>query len=773
VDILDLERAYETLRSFLEPCTVSCARAVAIARFVLAIPSDLQGRAYYLAEIGPWLREALRDDAFACCEPEHARLAASTVKTLEQAGVFTPAEARELRQLAAGEGPSSTPRRPADGEPRRGARGELPSSGRGARIDGAAPAPAAQITVCVPLVCKLPPGLGPQGIDDYIGVPANLTVALRVKDPGNDPITWNNGNALTATAELCDFHDTAADLRVAARDAMHHLAEATRAAREGLGVRAEAFGRVDLERLGFDLSIPEKQMPLRGDSIGLALAVAMAGAMVGALGNHGALRPREDLAWTGTVLPSGEVLQVDRASLAAKIRVARATGLAGMVVPRGMGLLAREIMRRHDWSGEIIETGSLLEALGNSSLMRPWRLPASLTSGLRRPILGRNLTIAAGVVALIALVGFLPRILDGGIGGQAAVHWYPFWRPFPPVSELRVPDVVRAGFTLALPGIKDIKIAPPPGRGIGFAAISDHLDGPLHGRPCLVYGISQESKGGRHGFVEIRDLRTDRIERSRVIDGAGTPYDPRHDLPGLHYDVKTGVLADVDQDERDEIVIGAAANPDAYMSLQILEDSADRQLARLGSLLHQGHLEHLLAYDLDGDGRLEIIAAGYHGPSGGMSLLVLRREDFYAPPAAGAAAATTAGRWSLDGQPCVAHLVVPMLPGYFEVSGVTHLGAFSLGLRDAEGSGKLIRAEIGAGTSLVGDYLLNIPPDLDVAGIDIVVNQRHADQCQCWVRDGASTDFSSSEFLERWRASFRRARRIQMGWEAQNAADDG
>jgi hypothetical protein len=767
VDILDLERACESLRFFLEQCVVPYARAVAVARFVHAVPADLQGRAYYLAEIGPWLSEALRDDAYVCWEPEHARLIATAVDALEDAEVFTATEAGELRQLAERECLGDPPGRSSEQEPQRDARGAQSLGDGCSRRDESSPAPAAQIAVHVPLVCKLPAGLRPQVTDDYVGLPAVLTVALRVKDPRDDPLTWNNGNALTATTGLRAFHDVAADLRVAAREAMHRLAEMTGRTHEGLGVQAEAFRRIDLERLGFDLSIPEKQMPLAGDSIGLALAVALAGAMAGALNSGRAWRPREDLAWTGTVLPTGEVLQVDRASLATKVRVARAAGLAGIVVPRGMGLLAREIMRRYDWDGEVIEAGNLLEALANGSLMRPWRVPASLASGLRRPILGRTLLACAGAVAIIALVGFLPRILD-----EFAVHWYPFWRPFPQVSALCLPAVVRPGFRLALPGIRDIAVPPLPGRGIGFAGISDNLEGSLHGRPCLVRGIGQDPEGGHHGLVEIRDLRVNRVVCSRVIETAGTPVEPRHVLPGVHYDVKAGVLADVDQDGRDEIVISCAANPDAMTALQILEQNSSGELICTGSILHQGHLERMLAYDLDGDGRLEVVAAGYHGPSQGMSLLVLRREDFYAPPRDSASAAAV-GPWSLDKQPCAGHLVVPLLPGYFEVSGVTHLGELQLGLREGEGPGKLIRVEIGAGVSVSADYLLNIPPDLDVARIDIVVNQRQVDQCQRWVRDGAGTDFSSPELLERWRALFRRRQTIQMGWEPAEAPGSG
>ncbi len=747
MDILDLEHACESLRAFLQQSVMPCARAAAVARFIRAVPSDVQGRAYYLDEIGPWLSEALRDDAYTCWDTEQARLIGAVVTELERAGVFSAGEAGELRRLAVQE-----PSRDARGVPRQRERDTGP--------DGSRPAPAAQVSVFVPLVCKLPPVPGQEGADEYVGMPAILTTALRAKHPKDDPITWNNGNALKATAGLRAFHDVAADLRVAARGAMHRLAGAGGGSGGSLGVHSGALRRIDLERLGFDLSIPEKQMPLAGDSIGLALAVAMAGAMTGGLkGGHG-LRPRDDLAWTGTVLPSGEVLQVDRASLAAKIRVARAAGAAGIVVPHGMGTLARQIMRHLDWGGEVIEVSDLLEALGNRNLVRPWQLPGALARDLQRPVLGKALLTTASILGAIALVGFLPRILD-----EVSVHWYPLWRPFPPVSSLRLPAVTRPGFALALPGIRDIEVMPPEGRGIGFAQISDNLDGDLYRRPCLVCGYSQEFKGGHQGYVEVRDLRTDRIVRSRGIEGMGVPYEPRHHYPGAHYDVKAGVLADLDQDGRDEIVISASANPYAITGLSILDDDGHRQLVRTGSVLHQGHLEHLLTLDLDQDGRVEVVAAGYHGPSGGMSLLVLRGDDFYSPPEDSAEAVAARDRWTLDAQPCIAHLVAPMLPGYFEVSGITHLGGFQLGQREGASSGKLIRVEIGAGVSQAGDYLLNVPSDLDVEGVGIIVNQTFADQCQRWVSAGAKTDFSSEQFLERWRRLFRRTRTIQMGWD--------
>lgn len=756
MDILDLERDHVSLRSFLEHCLMPVARAVAVARFIRSVPHDLLGRSYYLCEIAPWLSEALRDDAYACGDPDHAGVIDAAVVELERTGAVSPGQATELRRLAAC-GPRLHPRTSA-------------SAGAGAQGDTAA-----QAQVAVPLVCKLPPGRD-QELPDFAAMLASVTVSLRTKEPGDDPITWNNGNALRATAGLRAFHDVAADLRVAARGAMHRLAgsaggrglwrAADRAAGQG-GVSVEAFGRIDLERLGFDLSIPEKHMPLAGDSIGLALATVMAGAMVGALNGGRALRPREDLAWTGTVLASGEVLQVDRASLAAKIRAAHAAGLAGVVVPHGMGLLAREILRRCGWQGEVFEAGSLLEVLGNEGLVRPWRLPDSVSRGLRRSVLGARLLAVGAVAAVVTLTGLMPRILD-----EIGVRWYPCWRPFPPVSELRLPSHTVMGFKLALPGIRDIQVFPPPGRAFGFALISEHLEGDLHGRPCLVCGCTQEPASGQHGCVEIRDLRADRTAcQSRVIETAGTPFEPRHVLPGVHYDVKAGVLADVDGDGRDEIVIAASANPEAMMVLQILEQDETGYLACTGSALHRGYLEQLMALDVDGDGRREIVAAGYHGPSDGMSLLVMRREDFYSPSADSASIAESAGRWMLEAQPCKAHLVVPLMPGYFEIAGVTHLGAFALGLREGQGTGTRIRVEIGAGTTFNADYLLNVPLDLDPAGIDIIVNQSQADQCRRWVSAGAGTDFSSPELLERWRPLFRRTRTIQMGWgQAESAA---
>jgi hypothetical protein len=752
MDILDLERAHESLGRFLERCEMPCARATAIARFIASISDDLQGRSYYLLEICPWLREALLDDRDACWDPEHVPLIRRAVAQFAQLGEFSEAERRDLDQRLARAGTA-------------GVNGELPSSEQRPGVERPA-AGGSQVCLPLPLVCRTPTLPGQDNGSDDVGSMAALTVALRAKDPGQDAITWNNGNALKATTDMRAFRDVADDIRLAARETMHRLADLPHPPGGRAPIRTADFGRFDVERLGFDLSIPEKLMPVAGDSIGLALAAAMLGAMIGVLRGGRALRPREDLAWTGVVLPSGEVRPVERSSLAAKVRVAGAAGLAGIVVPRGMAMLARQVAERRGWNAEIHEVGNLLEVLQHEGLLREARLPSALVQGVRRPILGKALLIGAIAVAGLTLLAALPRILD-----EAGVHWFPFWRPFPPVKELRVPAITLPGFSIAVPGTRDIVVQPPPSVGIRFAQITDNLGGELQGRPCVVYGLGQNSVLGRHGSVEIRDLRSDRVVRSRVIETSETPFEPRHLLHDAHYDVKAGVVADVDSDGGDEIVVCAAANPHPFMAVQVLEDTGANTLGCTGSVLHAGHLENILAYDFEGDGRLEIVAAGFHYPSRGMSLLVLRRGDFYAPRGADSSEAAGSQAWSLDRQPCAAHLVVPRLPGYFEATGVAELGSFLLGLREDDGSGKAIRVDIKAGVTKAYDYLMNVPPDLDVAGIGIIVNQPQVDQCQRWLQAGVKIDFSSPEYLERWKHLFRRTRTIQMEWVSAESED--
>ncbi len=743
MDILDLERAHERLSKFLERCELSCARAAAVAHFSDYIPDDLQGRSYYLLEIAPWLREALRDDPDSCWDPEHVPLILEAVAEIERAGGFSADEARDFAQRAARSGPRGWDDPPAPGaqEPTVGPR----------------PAAASQIRLPLPLVCKIPAFHAQGDGAEEVGSLAALTVALRAKDPRHAAITWNNGNALQATAEMRAFRDVADDMRLAAREAVHRLADLPRVAPNGLRIRAADFGRFDVERLGFDLSIPEKLMPLAGDSAGLALAAAMAGAMIGALRAGRARRPREDLAWTGVVLASGEVRPVDRSSLAAKVRVACAAGLAGIVVPRGMGPLARQVAGRRGWSPEVHEVGSVLEVLQHDGLMREARLPSALVRQVRRPILGKTLMLTATAFAALALLAVLPRILD-----EFGLRTYPFWRPFPPAHELRVPANIQGGFTLALPAARDIAVLPPADAKIQFAQISDNLPGELQGRPCLVSGASYNATLGKNAMVEVRDLRAHRVARSRVIETAGTPFEPRHVRHDAYYNVKAGAVADVDRDGTDEIVICVTASPYAPAAVQILEDDGAGNLICTGSVLHDGHLEYLLAHDFEGDGRVEIVAAGYHQPSRGLSLLVLHREDFYAPGAGDAAAAASAHPWSLDTQSCAGHLVAPPLPGYFEVTGVSELGGFMLGLREVAGSGQEIHVDIRAGVTGAYDYLMNVPPDLDVAGIDIVVNQPQRDQCRRWLHEGVTIDFSSPEYLDQWKRLFRRTRTIQV-----------
>ncbi len=728
-DILDLERCYEQLTAFLESCPMPAARALAIARFCQAIPGDVQGHRVYLFDIGPKLVEALRQDPHGLSDPRHLEAVRSALRGIAACGVLSPDAADLLRN-----GPAVT----------------LPES-KGARVADSNQsefATTTQVAVPVPLVCGIP--VMPDNGEDpeFVAMTVNLTVAGR-PGGGAGQVTCHNVNAQRATAELRSVLDVAADARVAARETVHHMASQPSGGAEAATPSAVSFRRYDLRRLDFDLSMPEKRMPIAGGSIGLALAVAMSGIMVGILSGGEAVGPRSDLAWTGVVLPTGEVDSIDRASLSAKARAARVAGLRGLVVPVKLLDVARSVARELGWDGEIYGVANVLEALTRPELRTTLRLSPALVDGCRKPRLWPRLAIGWTAALLMTLIALLPRALD-----EMGVYWYPPWRPAARLEQMRLLSRRGPEIRVSIPRARDVVLHATGTRAFAFADLSGKLNLESGPGPWLVYGTSLDDPAGEAGYVSAFDLRQ-RAEVFRyTVSSSGLPLELLDEHVDGRYTVNTGMTADIDNDGKDEIILTASVNPHEHTVLQLLDGSGRLR----GAVFHLGHLEHLRAVDVDEDGTVEIMAVGFHNPSDGMSVLTLHADHLYSAASPPVSSSPTRD-WDYRAQPCVAHLVIPILPGWTDVSDVTHLGPFSFGLLYPKNGGVLLRVDVGAGVGGL-DYLMTIRPPCEV--LNITVNSQMADRARALVKSGVPTDFSSPELLQEWQTLFRCSDRIQM-----------
>ncbi len=736
-----VDAAYERLLTFCQMCSLPRARALAAANFLLSLPNPAGEYASYWEEAGAILVAALR-------EPQACSLDSAEPAVFRQAlGLL-----RENAQIEEGEVAALLARL-------------VPSSAAppaGMRADGAF-----LIQVPVPLVCELPPGAHETDVP-HLGVLTTVTVAARALGPQDARVVWNNANLGGGSNRLRLLGDVAADVRMIARHTLYDLCRCAAAGGSLEGLSRRALGRIDLDRLGFELSLPEKEMPVAGSSVSLALGSAMCGVMIGLLRRSRGLMPRPDLAWTGLLSPSGEVQDVDADSLRAKVQVARAAGLSGIVVARTQGDLACRVAAEIAWEGEIHTVGTLRELFQRPQLLCPLEVPAAILAACRRPRLQRF--AAAGILAimLLGLVLLSPRLLD-----EIGVYWFPLWRPPPELAQVSTPGHISAGFQLRVPRMADLHFTPEKGRRYAFALLVPEVGRFKGPGPYLVLGESIDFEDGKDGRVMLLHIPTRQVVAKYQPVSTWLPNAPVRETSANLYNVKRGLVADVDGDGNQELVISITFNPTARCALQILDEDFNHER----SLEHPGHLEHLAARDLDGDGRSEIIALGFHGPTRGMSLLVLKVEDFYTVH--GAAELQPPSRYGTEelsfdpgAQPCYRHIVLPLRPWMEEVpdNPFEQLGLFELSAGPDSNDRVLIQtvaAMNAAGCSII--LTLGLP----AAVLDVTFAQSFRHRVRALRQSGSLPADAMERFEEDIRASLYSRDTIIMDAEFGDRGNDG
>ncbi len=503
-DLRFLERSYEELTRFLRSRSASGARLLAISRFIEEIPSDLRGGKYYLEELAPAFDAALHEIDGDLRDPEVLRLADAAFEALSSAGLLPP-EAVAPAALDAGTPITSGPA------------GHSP----------------AQIHVVVPLVRELPPTLAQGGGIHAAGSIVEITAIPRAARWRRPKFRWNNGNVEEAVGDLRSLHDVTADALLAAKEAVTSRSRGLRRSTEPLSAVA------------FDFSLPEKVIPVVGDSAGLALAAAAACVYSGALKGRAPRRILPGVAWTGRVEPSGEVKPVDSVTLRAKLRAAFFAGRRTFVLPRGQGIAAAKILQSDNLAMKIIEVGHVAEIFDHETLFKPWSFPPELVRFLKlRPFRRafRRVTVAAALLGIIYAAPWLAEL--------AGVHFYTWWHPAPEWAKAQV-ELLDELYTIKVdvPGLER-PIVIHESAQVAFTQIVPDLDVGGPGKVYLVYGCSWGTRDPSPGKVIAFDLEGEKPLWTYVLTSTGLPYDPWGDDVEGTLSVKTGCAGDVDGDGR-------------------------------------------------------------------------------------------------------------------------------------------------------------------------------------------------------------------------------
>ena len=524
---------------------------------------------------------------------------------------------------------------------------------------------------------------------------------------------------------------------------------------------------MDIDRLGFELSLPDKEMPIAGASISLAVGVAMCGAMVGLARKGHALSPRSDIAWTGLLSPSGEVGAVDEQSLREKVDAVSAAGLTGIVVARSQGDLACRFAEKTGWDGKVYTVGQLIDLFLHPELMIPVPLPHSLMLACRRPSKQRYSATALLCLMVLSLLFLTPRILDG-----FGVYWFPWWRPLPTADEIPNISQIAHGFDLRIPRMEDLHLVPEGNRTFAFAHVVDEVINHKDEGPYLVLGETADFHAGTDGRLTIRHIPTRRIVAEYTPQSTWLPDDPGREESANLDTLKQGVVADVDNDGDNEVVISISFNPTSLCILQILGNDLRCERA----LKHIGHLEHLDTSDLNGDGNAEIVAVGFHGPTNGMSLLIAEIEDFYPirdvdtlnPPSVYTAENL---EWDASRQPCYEHYVLPYQEWMMQMpldQPLMQLGHFTLAMPAHNGANRKLRATASLGVSS-SDFLLDFDLDSPTHGAEVMFGQVLINRITELIHDKALPPGAFEIFLQKVRTTVHCSETI---WTARETNED-
>ncbi len=692
MDRLEYIDAFHTrLLDFNQACSIPGAQILAAARFILALSDNADEMEFYLVGPATILIETLRDNPDSITDPGHITITNDALIVLQNSGQWD----KDKLPSCLAHKPGSMSRGSASAEAKYTA-GQMRSKDKHTGFT--------LVQVPVPIVCELPPVPGIEQIE-YFGLSTEVTVAPRYSSSPEERIIWNNSNVNIQANRLRLLGDVAADVRMIARHTIYELV-AHPEHKTAIGqLSRRNLDQMNIDRLGFELSLPDKEMPVAGASISLAVGAAMCGSMVGLARKGAALAPRSDLAWSGLLSPTGEVVAVEKYSLREKIRITSIAGLSGIVVARSQGDLACQYAAEVGWDGTVYTAGQLLDVFLHTELMRPVTLPRSIVHACSRPNLQRYSATALLGLFVLSLLFFSPRFLDG-----LGIFWFPPWRPAPTAAEIPNLSNFLHGFNLSIPRMDDIDIVPEGKRAFSFAHIVEEVCHYKDQGPYLILGESADFHSGQDGRLTIMNIPTRQVVGEYHPQSTWLPDDPGREDSANLYTLKQGIVADVDNDGEYEIVISISFNPTSLCVLQILE--GDLRCER--ALKHSGHLEHLGVCDLNEDGKLEIVASGFHGPTDGMSLLIAEVADFYPTrdpqtPAPFSVYTTEELQWDVSRQPCYKHFILPYSEWMMAMpldKPLMQLGFFTLAMPADHGASNRIRATATIGLSS-SDLLLD------------------------------------------------------------------
>lgn len=694
LDIAQLDQAYTRLTRYLAGCRLPVARALAISAFSVELPPRFVGRAYYAAELGPLLEDAIRSPAFRAPDPD--------VDSAIRSG------AAALGILIAFDGPADPP-------------AENPA-------EMASNAEPDRVTIRVPVYQPIPGG-GPDTVPAGAAALATLLVLPRPPEAGTPAIRWVDPFVKPVELGLRGLDEVGRDALAATRAALPERA----GSQGGTSTKRSTIMQTLSRRrpppsLSFTCAVDGMDIPVLGDSAGLALAVAMAGALRGAGRGRQGLRPRTDLAWTGQVLPSGEIAGVSPDSLPAKVRLAYFENLAGIVVPECQRAEAEAAVPALERPFRVMGAGHLRELMEMEACFLPWTLPERV---VRRPMREHRLPLTAvGLMGAVLLLALFAAGLSWKTGSRRG-------------ASCRILEDTHAVLVSYAGGAR--ARVHREVNTVVFAGIADAVPGDPARLPRLVLVTS--AGAGRPGCASVRDPKTLQLLWSHPFETIDLPIDLRREHPEVVYNGKAALVADLDHDQDQEIVVSVSAHPFATTFLVLFDDASEPA----GAVMHPGHVESLTAADLDEDGRLEVLAPAFHNPSRGVSLLVLRPDQFVS-------AAEGRPAWNAERQPCLAHFVFPIVPHLAEEMGVLSMGppAILCEVLYARGQAPALRLSPGiAQESPAGsDYLVSfrLPHTL----LSLVSNAKFVERAGQWKKEGRTAlDFSSEEVLSEWKRAFR------------------
>ncbi|MFN0149728.1 MAG: hypothetical protein ACKVU1_03330 [bacterium] len=584
--------------------------------------------------------------------------------------------------------------------------------------------------------------------DEQTGIGFLVRIAIRARPFNHEssPVRWTGPDQKPLQIGLRPLEAVSQDALGAAVSCM-----AVRQDRRSLWRGVDAPARP--LRLVFDCSVTESEAPVVGDSAGLGIAVAMLSALDAAENRGAGSFPRADWAWTGRVLPSGEVAAVDEASLRAKVRAAFYAGLAGITVAKAQTALARTALPSGAGSFAIVGAASVRESLDARESVRRDRLPAD---SIREPIAKKRLPLRTALAVLTMII----------LAGVAGVREYTNGSTQGPTAEIR-DNAIDLSYQGGAPArtYRD-----PAGRAFAYTTVASHLPGDPDGEARLV--IVVRAGFGLPGSVEVRDLKDFSAVWEYFLVTSGLPVEPRKSHREIVYNGKAGLVEDLDSDGDNEIVVSFSAHPYSQSVLSMFDDDP----VPAGAVLHNGHIEALQSIDCDSEGPPEVVAAGYHAASDGAAVLLLRASDFRSLKSAGSAVATDststpdsaaqAPTWDANRQPCLAHFVFPVLPRIAEELGVQamHVSTRALEIVTAPGEPPTIRLAVGVPLRdpLSDAYLIGVAPPRTL--VNVSPNAPLIQVAESWIDEGrTSVNFTSREVIDEWQSTFRVYTHVQLG----------